>query len=282
MRISVREGTFALSIMGHGIIVDTPKELVPGLLIDPSVPSFDIQEAAEGCSSFMDYAAVVAGKDLANFSIRVSGAADAEELAAAGWDALWIFHLLSLAAQAPCCSLFTVTHGGKATFSAANRNVFVRAFPTVCRVEMERLDWVCKYYEPFLALAENPVFSAAMRCFGNAHYLPDFDMRVMLLWSGIEGLLSVDGELNRRLALYSALMIEGTGEEKLEWFGNVKKAYSIRSKAVHGGSADQKTLQAGYQQASRILSHLLARCVEIGRVPKPSELDALALTATIR
>jgi hypothetical protein len=37
----------------------------------------------------------------------------------------------------------------------------------------------------------------------------------MLLWSGIEGLLSVDGELNRRLALYAALMLEGSADEKV-------------------------------------------------------------------
>ncbi|WP_327691120.1 hypothetical protein, partial [Aurantimonas sp. C2-4-R8] len=102
-------------------------------------------------------------------------------------------------------------------------------------------------------------------------------MRIMLLWSGIEGLLSVDGELTRRIALYSALMIEGSHDEKLRWFAEIKKAYGVRSKAVHGGTASKQILQDGYQQASRILVRLLVRCVELGRVPTPSELDAQTL-----
>ena len=34
-----------------------------------------------------------------------------------------------------------------------------------------------------------------MRAYGNSHTLFDPDLRIMLLWSGIEGLLSVDSEL---------------------------------------------------------------------------------------
>jgi len=73
---------------------------------------------------------------------------------------------------------------------------------------------------------------------------------------------------------------EGDHEEKANWFAEVKKAYGVRSKAVHGGALNEPMLQDGYQQASRILVSLLARCVEIGRVPKSAELDALAHRST--
>jgi hypothetical protein len=120
-----------------------------------------------------------------------------------------------------------------------------------------------------------------MRCYGNAHYLLDDDMRIMLLWSGIEGLLSVDAELSRRLALYAALMHRGSSAEKIAYFKEVKKAYGIRSRAVHGGKATANDLSQGYQTASKILASLLARCVELGRVPSAEELDALAASQSI-
>ncbi|GAA3725369.1 hypothetical protein GCM10022268_36580 [Sphingomonas cynarae] len=99
----------------------------------------------------------------------------------------------------------------------------------------------------------------------------------MLLWSGIEGLLSVDAELSRRLALYAALIIDGWPEEKVRYFDQVKNAYGIRSRAVHGGKTKLEKLVEGYHMASRILADLLARCVELGRVPTPTELDHLAV-----
>jgi hypothetical protein len=58
----------------------------------------------------------------------------------------------------------------------------------------------------------------AASAYGNAHYLFDFDTRIMLLWAGIGGLLSVDAELSRRLALYAALLHKGTPAEKIAHF----------------------------------------------------------------
>jgi hypothetical protein len=120
-----------------------------------------------------------------------------------------------------------------------------------------------------------------MRCFGNAHYLPDIDVRIMLLWAGIEGLLSVDAELSRRLAMYAALMIDATPDEKAEFFEEVKRAYSVRSQVVHGSKLKTDKLLRGYKSAARILIELLARCAELGRVPTPTELDRLAVGSTL-
>jgi hypothetical protein len=174
-----------------------------------------------------------------------------------------------------------MTPGTRPVFAAANRNVLMSRVAEVKTIAEERLAWARDNKKAFDTLIEVPAFNAAMRCYGSSHYLFDADMRIMLLWSGIERLLSVDSELTRRIALYSALMIEGSHDEKMKWFADVKKAYAVRSKAVHGGAANEKIFQDGYQQASRILVKLLARCVEIGRVPTSAELDALALRSTL-
>jgi hypothetical protein len=126
-----------------------------------------------------------------------------------------------------------------------------------------------------------PGFNAAIRCYGGAHLLPENDVRIMLLWAGIEGLLSVDAELSRRVALYAAIMLDGSPDEKALYFDEVKKSYAIRSRAVHGSGLKRPQMEEGYRAAGRILIGLVARCVEIGRVPSPAELDRLAVSTGV-
>lgn len=279
--IRVNKASNRIIIVGHGITVAERFELSPGIALESTVAPFDLNYAAEGSDRFVDYAAVLTGHPLANFSLIIEDEDGGNALAIKGWNSLWLFHLLSLACATPCCSLYSVTLGPEPLYSAANRNVVMRSFPEIRQATHDQLAWAKRHQETFHRLIENPVFSAAMRCYGNAHYLFEADMRIMLLWSGIEGLLSVDSELNRRLALYAALILKGTPEQKLAHFDEVKKAYSVRSKAVHGGGAKAEILEEGYRAASRILVGLLARCVEIGRVPSAAELDALAVTSTV-
>ena len=174
-----------------------------------------------------------------------------------------------------------MTYDDPPAFNAANRTLIIRPFSEVKRISTKRLEWAKKYQGSFSALIDDAVFSAAMRCYGNAQYLYDEDAKIMLLWSGIEGLLSVEAELSRRLALYAALLHQGTSEEKSAYFQYVKKAYGIRSRAVHGGATKKDDLIVGYSSASEILSRLLARCVELGRVPTAAELDALSVTPQV-
>jgi hypothetical protein len=280
--VSIRTKARKVIIVGHGLFIPERFELSPGIFVESNVPSLNIDEAASGSRHFQDYAAALTGGDLATFCIEVQNEEGGRRLAGKAWNALRLFHLLSLACTSPCFSLYSISLGEKNLYSAANQNLLIRALPEVATATLEQLSWAKKHIQPFNNLVSSPEFSSAMRCYGNSHYLFDLDTRIMLLWAGIEALLSVDGELNRRLALYAAMMLEGTGDEKIAFFNEVKKAYAIRSRAVNGGRADATKLQERYQTTSRILSRLLARCVELGRVPSPLELDNLAVSQTVR
>jgi hypothetical protein len=120
-----------------------------------------------------------------------------------------------------------------------------------------------------------------MRYFGNAHYLFDLDSRIMLLWAGIEGLLDVGSELRNRIALHATIMFDGDAAEKAAYFKKLRDAYDTRSKVVHGRVKHQKELEASYHFATLVLSRLLSKCVELGRIPTASELDHLALSAKV-
>lgn len=95
----------------------------------------------------------------------------------------------------------------------------------------------------------------------------------------LEGLLGIDGELRRRIALHAGLMFEGTREEKIVHFHRVQKAYDFRSRVVHGSSVDNPRLVEEYGFATQLLLGLLAQCVVLGRVPSAKELDERAVSA---
>jgi len=272
--------TTEIIILGHGLTIAERSELSPGVFLEPSVPKVDLTAASTSSRDFRDYSASVTASELATFCLEVQGGTG-QELVLKAWNALWLFHLLSLACSAPCFSLCAIARGKSEQYSAANRNVIFRPLPLITPATPVQIAWAKANLPSFDRLISEPVFSSAMRCYGNAHYLFDLDTRIMLLWAGIEGLLAVDAELNRRLALYAALLHKGSTAEKIAYFKEVKKAYAIRSRAVHGGKATAEKLRLGYQASSNILVSLLARCVELGRVPSPDELDALAVSQNL-
>lgn len=272
----------SIVILGHGLTVQQEFELSAGIFVSPEIPKLHPDAIASGCRHFSDYAAATQGSEMATFAVRVEHNGGGKILAAKAWNALWVFHLLSAACRAPCFSLYSVCDGPRPMFSAANPSPFVRPLPDMHAATTTEIEWARRYSANFDELIGVPEFSAAMRCYGNAQLLPEYDVRIMLLWSGIEGLLSVDAELSRRLALYTAILFDGSPNEKADYFDKVKRAYAVRTRAVHGGGLKKPKLEDGYRTAGTILIGLIAKCVELGRVPSPSELDRLALSAIIR
>lgn len=270
-----------VTIVGCGINLPCDYELSDGLTLVKEIPIVDYSEAAKGADNFLDYAAVILGEGSATFALRIDCYKSPKELAVRSWNALWDFHLLSLAAQSPVYSIYSVAEGSTVSIRSANRGLIRRPIKSEQSIAKESLDWARTNKSNFDLLIKDPVFGTAMRCYGNAHHLHDLDMRIMLIWSGIERLLGVDSELSRRIALYSSIIIPGSKIERMENFKKVKKLYNVRSAAVHGKGATQSSLQEGYHGASILLSGLLRRCVEIGRVPTTAELDELALSQAV-
>lgn len=282
MGVAANADSKSVVILGHGLRIAEEFEVTAGVIIAPTFPKLDLGATVAGCRQFNDYAAALHGSEIATFAVRIEHEGDGDGLAVKAWNALWVFHLLSVACRAPCFSLYSVCDGDEPLFSAASPSPFVRPVANIHTATPKELDWARYHSETFDQLIKVAEFSAAMRCYGNAHLLPEHDVRIMLLWAGIEGLLSVDAELSRRLALYAAILLDGSPDEKAKYFEFVKKAYGVRSRAVHGAGLKKPKLEEGCRTAADILIGLIARCVELGRVPSPSELDRLAVSASVR
>jgi hypothetical protein len=271
----------SIIITGHGFTIPARFELLPGVYVDPKVPDLNHEAVASSCESIRDQAAIITMHEIATFALEVEHAEGGKPLATKAWNRLWDFHLLSLASASPCFMLYSVSFGKKPAYAVVNRNLIINPFDELTPITLSQLGWAKHHLSKFEQLVKDQRFSSAMRYYGNSHYLFDFDARIMLLWAGIEGLLDVDAELSRRLALYAAVMFDGTPQEKADYFDAVRKSYGVRSRVVHGSKPPAEKLKEGYDQASRILVRLLAKCVELGRVPTPAELDRLAVSQTI-
>ena len=279
--IAVSVDARSVTLVGDGLKVAAAVELAPGIDLLPGEPPLGLSAAAERAENFKAYAIYVASQHLEKFSIRVSGFEGGKILAALAWNALWVFHLMSIASHAPCHSLYAVSDDPRSTLTSINRNVIFTRNTEPREIEEGDIAWACKYYQAFHALVGDPRFTPAVRALGNAQYLPDPDMAIMLLWAGIEGLLGVDAELSRRLALNASLLVEGTADDKLALYQRLKKAYGVRSKVVHGSSFQPDKLTSAASEARSILILLLRRCVELGRVPSVDEFDRVAAAGTL-
>lgn len=262
-------------MVGHGITIAVEREIAPGIILSGQAPTNDSSFGSRTVGELRETLNVMAMEPLANFSLHITEDQSGHALAAKTWNALWIFHLLALACRRPVIPLYCAANH-ETRFTLANRNLVIHRLPSLAPASDADLDWATAHFDTFHALLGENRFQNAVRCYGNAHYLFDDDAKIMLLWAGIEGLLDVDSELRRRIALHAAILLDGTPAEKALYFERVKKGYDVRSRVVHGSSAKPEMLQQGSALAGEVLLTLLRKCVELGRVPSGAELDERA------
>jgi hypothetical protein len=267
-------------IAGYGMAVEQVFELAPGVFVSPEVIRQEDSFGSTTGRDFQTMAAVLATQRIATFSVVVADDAGGEGLAIKGWNALWVFSLLSLTCRAPVISLYSASNDILPKFSNANPNVFIRPL-AIAQPSEEQLAWARTNYAAFDSLLSEARFRSAQRYYNNSHYVVDHDARIMLLWAGIESLLDVDQELSRRIALHAAILFDGDANEKAEQFRLIKRAYATRSKVIHGNLSNNSGLSEAADFASDVLLNLLRKVVELGRLPNGAELDEAAAGASI-
>ena len=280
VRVTAWKDANKVALLGHGLELDVAYEIADGITVSPTIE--DLDNPALLKLSLKERAAITTMHEMATFSIEVENEEGGSVLANDAWNHLWDFHLLSLARKSPAFILYSSSTGASGTtYSVTNRNLILNPLAEVKKLGPSHLDWAKKHEPNFRKLISDPRFGAAMRYFGNAHYLFDLEHRIMLLWAGIEGLLQIAAEHSHRIALYSAIMCHGSNEEKLDRLRAVKAAYGLRSRVVHGDKPKPDQLKNGYAEATDLLASLLSRAVELGRVPDRSEFDTAIIQSSL-
>ena len=283
VKVVAPPGASVASIAGRGISVTQALELSPGVVLRPSPPKHEAEVVAEGCESLQEYAAILSMTEFATFFIEVADEPGGSALAARTWNSLWLFHLLALACKRPCDALYCWSGSSKIQFSLVTPHVVSREQPTSVLAAIEQLEWARTNIDSFHSLMSDPKFITSLLSYTNSHHLFGYRPRIMQMWSGIESLFNVSSEISRTVALYSSLMLEKENvDARYACFKRIKKDYDARSRVVHGGVSNESALEEAYRRASEILAALLARCVELARVPTPEELDRVALYSYLR
>lgn len=133
--------------------------------------------------------------------------------------------------------------------------------------------WIAAHLSRFNQLASTDErFRFALEAAIDWRYSTDTRAAISRLWAGIESLFGISAELLYRLSLFGSIGLAPRGEARLQAFRRIKAAYSIRSKAVHGGSLDNQKLGTGMVEAFEILRSLLLHCILRGSVPTEEDL----------
>lgn len=110
---------------------------------------------------------------------------------------------------------------------------------------------------------DNEAFRLGLESLYDWRFAKDPRMAIARLWIGIEAVININSELSFRIALYAATILEEKGEKRQLRFREIKRLYSMRSKAVHGDPMTEDLLNETIMQSFRLLKDLISYCCKI-------------------
>jgi hypothetical protein len=142
-------------------------------------------------------------------------------------------------------------------------------------VEQVDFDWLWASGEAFEELLDDPRFSLAVESLCYCHLLRDSRMMAAGLWAGIEALCGVKQELNFRIALYAAVVLEPRGARRRALFKRVSELYGVRSKAIHGEKLDPTLLKEHVVEVRIMLAQLIVKTIATRKVYEKEDFEQL-------
>ena len=140
-------------------------------------------------------------------------------------------------------------------------------------IESADLTWTDVHLRDFASLLQEPSFHMAVESLRTHHQQTDMRIATAALWAGIEALFGIEQELRYRLATSIAVLLEPPGPRRLSMYDEVKRAYSTRSKAVHGDEVSNEVLSKHVVQVRALLARLICTITELRHVPTIPELE---------
>jgi hypothetical protein len=208
--------------------------------------------------------------------LRIVGKGKAD-VATRAWNALWDVLLLSAIYGIPInCGLQSTAE--LAHFSEKSRlSIIDYQRLTMPRDEAKSLSeaecvWLESNFGKAQLLLNQHGMQNAVHCLATYHWHSLPRAQLALLWAGIEGLFGVDSEIVFRVSLYTAKFLAPTDalmQQKI--FSNVKRLYSVRSKAVHGGRLKGDPTGSVFESVD-LLRQLIITCIEGNQLPLIDQL----------
>lgn len=280
-----------MKIAGHGNEtylyvngISTSKNIVlhDGVVLVPVTSEFNYKRVSSLLENDIDFAvAAVSGRTIKS-QIRIT-ASDEKQLAFTAWNALWdyvllgaIFHcdvMVNIQCDKPVEEL------NNASFLNITNYKFYNLLSEPYYLSQDDENWISKYYLSAYKLLDKESFMVAVHAMASYkwHSMPRVELAV--IWAGIESLFDAQTEISFRISLYIANFLAGDDiVEAKDLFAKIRKLYTSRSAAVHGGKIKGDLSNLVFESA-QLLNRIIRRCAELGDLPNlkglvfPSSLD---------
>ena len=232
--------------------------------------------AVSTCSNPDDIAVILAATPYISAQFHITSR-DPKELAMFAWNAAWDAILLSAIFHTEVgFNVQSDTTADKIDSSTKLRaaNYHMRGLYTKNPhfISEEDSQWLKLYYLNGSSLMENEKFKTAAYSLATYRWSIVPRIKMAVIWAGIESLFGASSEIRFRLSVYiSRFLYPVDVEKRQQMYELVKKLYSIRSTAVHGGKL-KKSLSPAIDESSNVLNLLVRKCIESNSLPKESNL----------
>lgn len=259
----------------NGISTPTEIPLRDNVVLAPVTAEFDRVKASNLLQNDIDYAAAILYEGTIASQIRIY-AADEMGLACTAWNSLWDCILLGALFHCEVMGNILCDKPVEQLKSATEMHITNQAFHAIqsepYHLTSQDVEWISTHYSAAHSLMDKDAFMTAVHAMASYkwHSMPRVQLAVV--WSGIEALFEVNTEISFRISLYIANFLAGEDPVKTkELFDQIRKLYSSRSTAVHGGKI-KRDINDLVSQSARILNQIIRRCSELGSLPETDNL----------
>jgi hypothetical protein len=210
-----------------------------------------------------------------NSQLRIT-AEDPKTLATLAWNSQWDAVLLSALHDCEAVSNLQCDRPAE-EFGPECRldvtNYYLRGISSsIYMINDDEAAWIEQYYDAAWRLLDKEEFRDAVHSLATYRWHSHPRPRIALIWSGIEGLFKIEGELAFRISLYAARFLAADNEAKMKTtFSDVKRLYKQRSAAVHGSTIKGEASKV-VDESAQLLKRLIRQCIHNGDLPNIEEL----------
>lgn len=254
----------------NGIAAKHELQLAENISLVPVNQALPINTVSTLLSSDVDFAlSILCAQGIAS-QLRIT-AKDAESLAVAAWNSQWDCILLGALLNCNVMCNIQCDKCVEELDASAHLNITNYAMhallgePYILTDEDEA--WIMQHYSDASTLMSNDVYRTAVHSMATYHWHTMPRVQLAIVWAGIEALFDVSTELSFRISLYAATFLSDKDRASAKaLFSSIKKLYSARSSAVHGGKIKGNEADL-VKQSAQLLHSLIRKCAEINSLP---------------
>lgn len=121
-------------------------------------------------------------------------------------------------------------------------------------------DWLSKVIPTALNLSDDEWYLTAKNALWSYRWNPRPAIQLSVIWGGIEALFVIERKIKQRISKAISRFLCGNDD----MVDNIKRLYSVRSKAVHELRNGENS---ALQESANLLHNLILKCVENKQLP---------------